>query len=653
MSPKKILIVEDSATEALRARLYLERAGFQVSLANDGKEGLAKATQDHPDLILLDALMPRVSGYEICGRFRLDPATASIPIVMITTEDDGADMPPSWHLPANSFIAKPYDPSLLVSKVQEAMQTQGKGGESDGTVTRLQEELKQAQKDAEAARNARSQFMATMSHELRTPLHEFMGMTDLVLGTNLTQEQRDYLNTAKTSANALLAIVSDILEFTDLDDGQFSLEEKDFDLWSVIQSTTSIMAGRAQEKGLEITSALSPDVPREVTGDPRRLRQVLDNLIGNAIKFTDRGHLGVRVELNAAQQQDVELHFKVSDTGVGIAKEKQEAIFSDFRQGDGSTTRRYGGVGLGLAISQRLVHLMGGRIWVESEVGQGSTFHFTAKLKRQKVLEAAKHAASAEGLHLRILLAEDSPTNQLIAQINLKKAGHTVVVANNGRKAVDALAQGQFDLILMDVAMPEMDGLEATRVIREQEKRSGTHIPIIAMTAFAMKEYQEKCHEAGMDGYVSKPVSPDELHRTITPFLARSQAAPAALPPINLNDALEIVGGDVDVLRTVVEMVLQETPELYDALKDAVARHDAHATERAAHKLKGNLANVGSGPAREVAQQLETMGTTGNLDGAEAAMAQLGTEIQRLNEFYAAPGWDQAIPVLEEVANGT
>jgi CheY-like chemotaxis protein len=381
---------------------------------------------------------------------------------------------------------------------------------------------------------------------------------------------------------------------------------------------------------------------------------VLTSLLSNAVKFTEQGKVGVEAMLEASTPSEVEVHFVVHDTGIGIPKEKLGLIFDVFQQADDSTTRRYGGIGLGLTMSQQLARLMGGRIWAESEPDKGTTFHFTSRLKRQKVLEESAPAAQAEpeALHLRILLAEDSPTNQLIATTNLKKAGHTVQVANNGRKAVQAWEAGEFDLILMDMAMPEMDGLEVTQAIRQKEKGTGRHTPDIAMTAFALKEYQDKCRLAGMDGYVTKPVSPDELHRAITPFLAQRRKQPAlpekpSEPPVKLDEALEVVGGDLDLLRDVVQMSLNECPEQVQALRGAMDQQDAHGVERSAHRLKGILGNVGGMAAREAVQRLESMGTRGDLAGGPAALKRFEDELRRVVTFFSQPGWEKTIMVQQ------
>ena len=667
MALEKVLIVEDSPTEALLARLLLEREGYQVSLASDGKEGLVKAAEEKPDLIILDTIMPRMSGYEAYHKLRVDPRTADIPVLMLLTDTEATDTPHRLGHGADTYIAKPYAPPLLLAGVKEVTRTArlDGGNHSEGEsqpaeeMQWYREELEKATREAEAAKRAKSEFLSTMSHELRTPLYEILGMTDLALDTELTAEQRAYLTTAKTSTNALLAIISDILEFAELEGGQLTLVAEDFDLWLAVEKTVEIMAPHAQEKGLKLSYHIAPEVPKDLVGDPIRLRQALTNLIGNGIRFTEQGEVAVGVEevLSAPTQKEaggeVELHFHVRDTGIGIPVDKQEMIFETFRQADSSTTRQYGSIGLGLAMAKKLVELMDGRIWVESEVGQGSTFHFTVRLgcqekTAQDTIKAARPAALEQPLQLRILVAEDSPTNQLIARANLTKVGHTVQVVENGQKAIEAWEKEDFDLILMDISMPKMDGLEATRIIREKEKQAGRHIPIVAMTAFALKEYREKSLAAGMDAYVSKPVSAEELHRTIEPFLRRADLGglpepPRPQPPVDLNEALEVVDGDVDLLEAVTGVSLTECPEHIAVLQEALARQDAPGVEAAAHRLKGVLGNIGGLTAREVAQRLETMGEEGNFDGGQVVLAELEAEIERVAAFYSDPGWKQTV----------
>ena len=508
-------------------------------------------------------------------------------------------------------------------------------------------DLEKARADADKANSAKSEFLAKMSHEIRTPMNAVLGMTELTLLTELNAEQLDYLQTVKSAGTNLLHIINDILDFSKIEAKQLTLENIDFDLKDLIESTVKMLNVNAENKGLKLVFEIAEDIPNILKGDPVRIRQIIINLIGNAIKFTSEGDILLKVLLDQTEQQlnDFKVCFSVKDNGIGMNKEQQGKIFESFSQADSTTTRKYGGTGLGLTICKQLSELMGGGIKVDSEPGNGSTFSFTVKLglgnpealdeiKKEKIIDTKNIKP------LRILLAEDNKMNVKLALTFLKKAGHSICVAENGQKALDELNKGQFDVILMDVEMPEMDGLEATAFIREGrcgvEKKT---IPIIAMTAHSLPEYKEKVFEAGMDGFITKPIDLALLNRTLAKINSDTSIEEVDNKPIkdkhdkndeirfNKSGAIEKLGDDIDLFKQFCGMFVDEIDDILEQLEFVIDKKDSDEIRKKAHYLKGSAAMIGLDRITELSAKLEFAGKENKIEEIDEIFENLKNEL--------------------------
>lgn len=630
-SSHTILIVDDNTVSSRLLTSILEGDDYRVITGRNSKEALEQINSQSPDMILLDVMMPGMNGFTLCRKLKKDHKFSDIPLIFLTALSQKEAIIEGFNAGGNDYITKPFNRQELLARVRNHLRLYDTLLENK-RLTRLSED----------ASRSKTEFLATMSHEIRTPLNSIIGMAEVLADTALTDEQQNYVQIFRSAGESLLEIINDILDLSKIEAGQTELESIDFHLPSLLQSVVSILSVRAAEQHTQLSINLAPDAPHALSGDATRLRQILINLVGNGIKFAENGSVSISITPDSAHT----LLFAVQDDGIGIHEDKQKIIFESFTQADSLTTRKYGGTGLGLTICKKLIKMLGGRIWLQSSPGKGTTFFFTF-LFRPAVgapLPLAGETVPENSWQLlkpaSILLVDDNEDNRSLLTLYLRDTPFSIQTAANGKEAVQIFKRAHFDLVIIDIEMPIMDGYEATRQIRQWEQEQKIHeTPIIALTAHAFIRFRKKCMAAGCSDYLTKPIRRNTLLNTIATHLQKEQSHTTQSTETSNDTEKPSSQESLTVcldpkIKNLIPHFLKIKQQDAKQLLLTISSGDTEALRIQSHTMKGTSWMYGFKELGDMCLSLEKAAISKDIDSAHRLALHIQTYLKKIQISY-------------------